>query len=128
MEAESYNGPSLIIAYSHCIAHGINMTKGNEEQKKAVDCGHWINYRYDPGLAAQGKNPLKLDSKEPSIPVADYAFGEIRYRTLKQINPERAEMLIARADEHAKARYNYYKQLAAMDWSGNGGKETAEQG
>jgi len=126
MEAESYNGPSLIIAYSHCIAHGINMTKGNEEEKKAVNCGHWINYRYDPRLAAQGKNPLKLDSKEPTIPVADWAFGEVRYRALKQSDPERAEMLIAQADKHAKARYNYYRQLAAMDWSGNGGKEAAE--
>ena len=78
------------------------------------------------GLAAQGKNPLRLDSKEPSLPVADYAFGEIRYRTLKQINSERAEMLIAQAQDHANARYNYYKQLAAMDWSWNGGREASE--
>ncbi|OGG04724.1 MAG: pyruvate:ferredoxin (flavodoxin) oxidoreductase, partial [Candidatus Glassbacteria bacterium RIFCSPLOWO2_12_FULL_58_11] len=117
MEAESYDGPSLVIAYSHCIAHGINMTKGLDEQKKAVNCGHWINYRYDPRLAAEGKNPLKLDCKEPTITVEEYAYGEIRYRTLTQSAPERAAVLIKEADRMAKARFNYYKQLAAIDWA-----------
>jgi pyruvate-ferredoxin/flavodoxin oxidoreductase len=117
MEAESYDGPSLIVAYSTCIAHGINMTKGLDEQKKAVNCGHWINYRYDPRLAAQGKNPLQLDSKDPSISVEEYAYGEIRYRTLQQADPGRAAMLMKLAEAHAKARYRYYKQLASLDWS-----------
>ena len=118
VEAESFNGPSLIIAYSHCIAHGINMTRGLEEQKKAVACGHWINYRYDPRLKAQGKNPLQLDSKEPSIKVEDYAYGEIRFRTLKQSNPERAAKLMADAEEYARSRYQLYKQLSEMKYNG----------
>jgi pyruvate-ferredoxin/flavodoxin oxidoreductase len=118
VEAESYDGPSIIIAYSHCIAHGINMTNGLDEQKRAVDCGHWINYRYDPRLKDQGKNPLQLDCKDPSITVEDYAYGEIRFRTLKQSAPEHAADLMKQAEAYVAQRFRLYKQLAAMDYSG----------
>ena len=82
IEAESYDGPSIIIAYSQCIAHGINMAKGMEQQKLAVDSGHWPLYRYDPRLVDEGKNPFQLDSKAPSIPLKEYAYNENRYRML----------------------------------------------
>ncbi len=86
-EAEAYNGPSLVIAYAHCINHGINMAMGLEQQKKAVACGHWPLYRFNPDLVEQGKNPLSIDSKEPSIDFEEYAMGENRYRSLKRMNP-----------------------------------------
>jgi len=92
-EAEAYNGPSLIIAYAHCINHGINMAKGLEQQQKAVACGHWPLYRYNPALEEEGKNPLHIDSKEPSIPFAEYAMNENRYRALRMTNPEHADEL-----------------------------------
>jgi len=116
-EAERYNGPSIIIAYSHCIAHGIDMSHGLDEQKKAVNSGHWILYRYNPDLAKEGKNPLQLDCKAPSIDYAEYAYSETRFRTLKASMPERAEMLLKQAQADAYRRYNYYKQLASIDYS-----------
>ena len=88
LEAEAYDGPSLIIAYSHCIAHGIDMTKGLTQQKLAVESGHWMLYRYDPRLAASGKNPLQLDSKAPKIPLKDYHDKENRFRMLMKSDPE----------------------------------------
>ncbi len=112
VEAEAYNGPSVIIAYSHCIAHGINMAKGLDQQKLAVESGAWILFRYNPELAKQGKNPLKLDSKEPSIDIEEYMKNEIRFRSLKQIDPARAEHLLNLAREEAKERYAYFKYLA----------------
>ncbi len=117
VEAEKFKGPSIVIAYSHCIAHGIDMAHGLEEQKKAVDSGHWILYRFNPDLIAQGKNPLQLDSKPPSIKYRDYALGETRFHTLMASMPERAEQLLSTAQEDAIKRYNLYKQLAAMDYS-----------
>ncbi len=96
-EAEAYDGPSLIIAYSHCINHGINMTKGLQQQKMAVDCGHWPLYSYNPELEAAGKNPLKIVSKEPTIKFEEYALTENRYRMLKMMNPEDADSLMAMA-------------------------------
>jgi pyruvate-ferredoxin/flavodoxin oxidoreductase len=116
-EAEKYNGPSIIIAYSHCIAHGIDMSHGLEEQEKAVNSGHWILYRYNPDLIKQGKNPLQLDSKAPSISYTDYALGEVRFKSLMRSMPERAEQLLKYAQENAYMRYNLYKQLASMDYS-----------
>ncbi len=116
-EAESFDGPSLIIAYAHCIAHGIDMAFGLEEQKKAVDSGHWIMFRYDPRLRPQGKNPLQLDSKKPSIPYAEYAYGENRFRALKSQNPQAAAKFIEEAQAETNARWRYYEQLAAMDFA-----------
>jgi pyruvate-ferredoxin/flavodoxin oxidoreductase len=117
-EAESYPGPSLIIAYSHCIAHGINMTAGYQEQKKAVACGHWPLYRFDPRLKEQGKNPLQLDSNPPTMEFEEYAYGENRYRTLKQSKPEVAAQLMALASKDAAERYKLMQQLAGLSCQG----------
>ncbi len=100
-EAEAYDGPSLIIAYAHCINHGINMANGLEQQKKAVQCGHWPLYRYNPELEDLGKNPLIVDSKEPTLSFADYALGENRYRMLQRLNPQEAENLMEQAGKDA---------------------------
>lgn len=114
IEAESYDGPSLVIAYTHCIAQGFNMTKGAEEQKKAVDCGHWPLYRFDPRLKAEGKNPLQLDSKEPTLKFEDYAYGENRYLALKKAKPEIAAKLMAEATEDAASRYSMLEKLSKL--------------
>ena len=114
LEAEAFNGPSLILAYSHCIAHGINMTTAVDEQKKAVACGHWPLYRYNPDLAAQGKNPLVLDSKAPTISFEEFAWGENRYRVLKKNNPEAASKLMGKANEWTARKFALYEKLAAM--------------
>jgi pyruvate-ferredoxin/flavodoxin oxidoreductase len=113
LEAESYDGPSLIIAYSHCIAHGIDMRKGMTQQRLAVESGHWPLYRYDPRRIAEGKNPFQLDSPEPRIPLKEYIYTENRYRMLVQSNPEAAAELLAKAQEDVKERWRTYEQLAA---------------
>ena len=119
LEAESYDGPSLIIAYSHCIAHGYDMAKGLEQQKLAVQSGHWPMYRYDPRLAEQGQNPLIIESKEPTIPISQYAYNETRYKMLTQLDEGRAEQLMKEAQHDAKSRWTLYQQMAAMHY-GNG--------
>ena len=113
-EAEAYNGPSLIIAYCHCIAHGINMVNGLDEQKKAVDSGHWMLMRYNPDLAKEGKNPLIIDSKDPTLPLGDYIYGETRYKSLKVAHPEEAAALLAEEEKDLKAKWRYYRHMAAM--------------
>ncbi|NQT32266.1 MAG: pyruvate:ferredoxin (flavodoxin) oxidoreductase [Candidatus Omnitrophica bacterium] len=112
MEAEAYDGPSMIIAYSHCIAHGINMTKGYEEQKKAVQSGHWPLFRYNPDLCEGGNNPLTLDSKEPTIKLEDYIYDENRYRVLQKANPERAKELLDKAQKLVTDHFELYKYLS----------------
>ncbi len=112
-EAEAYDGPSLVIAYAHCINHGINMALGLEQQKKAVACGHWPLYRFNPQLEAQGKNPLIIDSKEPSITFEEYALGENRYRTLKRVNPSMADQLMAESQKDVLKGWKFLKSLAA---------------
>ncbi|MCL4826559.1 MAG: pyruvate:ferredoxin (flavodoxin) oxidoreductase [Caldilinea sp.] len=112
-EAASYDGPSLIIAYSHCIAHGINMAKGMDQQKLAVESGHWPLYRYDPRLRAEGKNPFQLDSKAPKIHFREYAMNETRYRMLMQSDPQTAEELMQEADEVIARRWKELEYLAA---------------
>lgn len=114
VEAEAYNGPSLIIAYSHCIAHGIDMSKGVEQQRLAVQSGYWNLYRFNPSLAAEGKNPLIIDSKEPSISVEEYMKTETRFKTVMQTFPERAKELAEFANRAAKRKYSIYKQLAEI--------------
>ncbi|GEM83541.1 pyruvate:ferredoxin (flavodoxin) oxidoreductase [Meiothermus hypogaeus] len=111
LEAESYDGPALIIAYSHCIAHGIDMAKGMEQQKLAAESAYWPLYRYDPRLKAQGKNPFQLDSRPPKISFKDYALHENRYRMLRQINPE-AEQMFQAAQEAILARWKTYEEMA----------------
>ena len=117
MEAEAYDGPSLIIAYSHCIAHGIDMTTAVDENRRAVACGHWPLVRYNPELSEQGKNPLQLDSKEPTISLEEYAYGENRYRVLKKSNPEAAAALMARSTELTTRRFDLYKKMSELDYS-----------
>ena len=113
LEAEAYKGPSLLVAYSTCIAQGIDMSKGLDEQKKAVASGHWPLFRYNPTLEEQGSNPLSIDSKEPSILYSEYAYGENRFRMLKAKNPEMAQMLLKQAEADAKWAWNYLQQRQA---------------
>jgi len=121
IEADAYDGPSLIIAYSHCINHGIDMKRGLDQQKLAVQSGAWTLFRYNPMLVTEGKNPLQLDSKEPSIPVNEYAYNETRFRMLVQSDEARAEMLMKQANKEAKERWDIYRQMAEMDFSGGNG-------
>jgi pyruvate-ferredoxin/flavodoxin oxidoreductase len=116
-EAEAHYGPSLIIAYSQCIAHGIDMAKGMHQQKLAVESGHWPLYRYVPKLAAENKNPFQLDSSDPKIPLRDYIYTEGRYRMLQQSDPEVAKFLLGQAEQAVQRRWKQYKHLAAMEYS-----------
>ena len=114
VEAESYEGPSLIIAYSHCISMGFDMSKGYDHQKAAVQSGSWICYRFDPRLAVRGKNPLQIDSKEMSLCVDDFVPTENRYNMLKKAHPAAAEMLWDKAQKHVCTRWEILKQQAQM--------------
>ncbi|MHC1783676.1 MAG: pyruvate:ferredoxin (flavodoxin) oxidoreductase [Anaerolineaceae bacterium] len=114
-EAEAYQGSSLIIAYSHCINHGISMEDGLIQQKLAIQSGAWSLYRYNPTLIADGRNPLTIDSKEPSIPVSKYAYNETRYRMLVDKDEHRAEQLINEADDDAKMRWRRLQELAVLE-------------
>ena len=116
LEAEAYEGPSLIIAYSHCIAHGIDMSKGLEQQKLIVESGLWPLYRYNPALAEQGKNPLKLDSKDPKVKLPEFAYNETRFRMLLQSDEKRAELLMNMAQSDVLSRWALYKQMASMKY------------
>ncbi|MBA54840.1 MAG: pyruvate:ferredoxin (flavodoxin) oxidoreductase [Pseudomonadales bacterium] len=116
LEAEAYPGPSLIIAYAPCIAHGVDMSNNHRQQNLAVDSGHWPLFRFDPRKAEQGTNPLKLDSKPPSIDYADFVKSETRFNMLWNTHPERAEELLNQAREEVKQRYERYQQLASLDW------------
>ena len=118
LEAEAFDGPSLIIAYSHCIAHGYDMVHGLEQQKAAVLSGYWPLFRYNPDLAKEGKNPLKLDSKAPSIPLERYAYNETRYTMLAQTHPAAARDLLALAQEDVRKRWRLYEHWAAMPVDG----------
>ena len=117
-EAEAYEGPSIIIAYCHCIAHGIDMVKGLDQQKKAVESGHWMLMRYNPDLAKEGKNPLIIDSKEPTLPLEDYIYNEVRYKSLKAANPEEAAILLKEEEKSIKDRWRFYRHMADMTMEG----------
>jgi len=125
IEADAYDGPSIIMAYSHCIAHGIAMHKGMEEQKAAVESGHYILFRYNPLLAAQGQNPLKLDSKAPAIKFEDFAYRETRFKMLTKSMPDRAKSLLQQAQASIYSRWNMYEGWAAMKY-GEGEEKKAE--
>jgi pyruvate-ferredoxin/flavodoxin oxidoreductase len=116
-EADAYDGPSLIIAYAHCINHGYDLRNGMNQQKLAVNSGVWPIYRYNPALKEEGLNPLKLDCKEPSIPVKEFAYNETRFSMLAQSNEERAEELMEHAQADALNKWQYFSQLAAMNFS-----------
>jgi len=123
LEAEAYDGPSLIIAYSHCIAHGINISKGLEHQKLAVDSGYWPLFRYNPENTKEGKNPLKLDSKAPKIKLEDYIYRETRYKMLTKSHPKEAKELLTSAQEEVLKRWKLYEQMANIDYSNNGNEK-----
>ncbi len=126
LEAEAHEGPSLVIAYSPCIAHGIDMSKVHEHMKMAVTSGHWPLYRYNPALVDEGKNPMNLDSKEPSMPLRDFLMSESRFAQLAKSHPEEAEAHFEIAQKEAMAHYRQYKRLADMDFSTEGKSETIE--
>ena len=112
LEAEAHPGPSLIIAYSQCIAHGIDMAKGMQQQKLAVESGYWPLYRYNPRLVEENKNPFQLDSSDPKISLSDYIYTEGRYRMLQQSDPVVAKFLLGQAQKAVSRRWQQYKQLA----------------
>ncbi|MFL6284824.1 MAG: pyruvate:ferredoxin (flavodoxin) oxidoreductase [Pyrinomonadaceae bacterium] len=112
LEAEAHEGPSLIIAYSQCIAHGIDIAKGMSHQKLAVESGHWPLYRFNPARVAEDKNPFQLDSGDPKIPLQDYIYTEARYRMLQQSDPSVAKFLLGRAQAAVNAKWQQYKQMA----------------
>ena len=116
VEAEAHNGPSIIIAYGQCIAHGIDMAKGMHQQKLAVDSGYWPLYRYNPRLNDENKNPFQLDSHDPKIPLEDYIYTEGRYRMLQQSDPEVARFLLGQAQKSVNHKWQQYKQMAQMTW------------
>jgi pyruvate-ferredoxin/flavodoxin oxidoreductase len=113
LEAEAYNGPSLIIAYSHCIAHGINMATAMQQHKSAVESGRWLLYRYNPDLKQEGENPLILDSRSPKIPVEKYMYAENRFKMLARSKPEQAKRLLQQAQEDVNTRWQMYQYLSA---------------
>ena len=117
LEADAYDGPSLIIAYSHCINHGIDMRKGLDQQRLAVQSGIWPIFRYNPALIEKGENPLLIDSKAPSVSVEEYAYNETRYRMLMQSDEARAEQLMAAAREDVRKRWELYQQMAAIQYT-----------
>src|SRR5262249_5390363 len=119
LEAEAYDGPSLIIAYSHCIAHGIDMRRGLEQQKLGVQSGHWLLYRYNPARAGDGNQPPTIDSKAPSVPLEQYVYNETRYRILLQSDEARSEALIQQAKQDVKERWEHYQQLAEAHHDGH---------
>jgi pyruvate-ferredoxin/flavodoxin oxidoreductase len=113
-EAEAYDGPSILIAYSHCIAHGYDLVHGLDQQKLAVQSGHWPLFRYNPDLVAQGKNPFQLDSKAPAIPLEKYIYNETRYTMLTHSQPEAAKELLVEAQEDVNKRWRLYEHMAHM--------------
>lgn len=125
VEADAYEGPSLIIAYSHCTQHGYDMKKGLNQQKLIVNSGAWPLFRYNPDLAAQGTNPLQLDSKEPSVSFDEYAYNETRFRMLLNANEARAEILMKKAQKDAVKRWSLYKQMAEMQYDSS--KEESQE-
>ncbi|MBZ5545047.1 MAG: pyruvate:ferredoxin (flavodoxin) oxidoreductase, partial [Acidobacteriia bacterium] len=114
LEAEAYDGPSLIIAYSHCIAHGYDLVHGLEQQKAAVQSAYWPLFRFNPELEKQGKNPLQLDSRPPTLPIEKYVYNETRYTMLTRSDPEAAKKLLALAQEDVNQRWRLYENWAAM--------------
>ena len=114
IEAEAYDGPSLIIAYGHCIAHGIDMFQGLTQQKLAVQSGHWPLFRFDPRRNAEGKSPMQLDSRPPSVPLEQYIYNESRYTMLKQSHPETAKPLLEEAQGDVNERWKIYEMWAHM--------------
>ena len=125
LEAEAHPGPSLIIAYSHCIAHGYDMALGVDQQKRAADSGAWPLYRFDPRRASKGEPPLKLDSPPPRLDIVDYMRNEGRFRMVEKADPERFKTLARAAQREARQRYAVYQQLAGITLPGRPGTRGA---
>ncbi len=119
LEAEAHDGPSIIIAYAPCIAHGVDMSNNHRQQNLAVKSGHWPLFRFNPNKIREGKNPMHLDSAEPSIPLRDFVKTETRFSMLWQSHPEDAERFLEQAQQEVKNRYHYYKQLSELEWHEN---------
>jgi len=115
LEAEAYDGPSLIVAYSHCIAHGINMTSAMSDQKLAVESGQWLLYRYNPDRALAGENPLSLDSRTPTRKVKEFLEQQTRFKMLTQSKPDDAKRLWSLAQHDAEVRFRFYEYLAQRE-------------
>ena len=113
-EAEAYKGPSLILAYSHCIAHGYDLAHGCDQQKLAVDSGHWPLFRFDPRRMDKGESPLQMDSGAPKIPLGQYVRNETRFRMIEQQNPEHFKKLLDQSQHDIANRYSVYEQLAKL--------------
>jgi pyruvate-ferredoxin/flavodoxin oxidoreductase len=114
-DAEAYEGPSLVLAYSHCIAHGFDLRDGMKQQHRAVASGYWPLFRYDPRLRKSDMNPFRLDSTRPRLPVAEYAYRELRYRILAQTRADEARVLMRQAQAAVDERYRLYEDMAARD-------------
>ncbi len=126
-EAESFPGPSLIIAYSHCIAHGYDMAFGLNQQKSAVLSGYWRLLRYNPALREQGKNPFQLDSKAPSIPLKQYMYEEARYSMLARSHPSQARELLRMAEDDVQRQWRVYESRASMAGEGQPAHESTPE-
>ena len=120
LEAEAYDGPSLIIAYSHCIAHGYDLVYGLEQQAAAVQSGYWPLFRYNPEMAESGENPFTLDSRSPKLPLEKYIYREGRYRMLTKSDPASADRLLQLAKSDVEVRWQQYQELAAQNGKENG--------
>jgi pyruvate-ferredoxin/flavodoxin oxidoreductase len=116
LEAEAYEGVSIIIAYSHCIAHGIEMTDALRNQKALVDSGQWLLYRYNPLLELKGENPLKLDSRAPKLATTDYLHMENRFKQLEKLNPDEAKKLFAEIEDDIMTRWHMYEYLSTRSY------------
>ena len=130
LEAEAYDGPSILICYSNCIAHGYDLVHGLDQQKAAVQSGYWPLFRYNPELVKQGKNPFQLDSRAPALPLDKYIYNETRYSMLKQSQPEAAQHLFEAAQESVNERWKLYEYMAARpsDGGGNGSAQPVPVG
>jgi len=118
-EAEAYDGPSLIVAFAHCVAHGYDLMYGMEQQKLAVQAGYWPLFRYNPELVKQGKNPLQLDSRPPSVPLSKYMLNETRFNILNHADAEAAQKLLHEAEEDVRSRWELYEKLASLPADGD---------
>jgi len=127
LEAEAYRGPSILVAYSHCIAHGYDMVHGMEQQKNAVLSGYWPLVRYNPALREEGKNPFQLDSRPPSIPLKQYAYQETRYTMLARLDPDGAKELLQKAEEDVRHMWDLYHYFAQMPGAKPQLEEAAER-
>jgi len=114
-EAEAYDGPSLILAYSQCIAHGTDLRFGMKQAARATASGYWPLFRYDPSMRQRGMNPFRLDSTRPRIPLEQYRYNEVRFKSLVQTRPDDARLMLAQAQLSLEEKYRLYEDFASRD-------------